>query len=62
MSIRKIFQKYFNNVEVQTFGNAPLAAAFIMGLAKEEIPSNLFEIYDPDYQILITIKASLPKS
>jgi hypothetical protein len=61
MSIRKIFQKYFNNVEVQTFGNAPLAAAFIMGLAKEEIPSHLFKIHDPDYQILITIKASLPK-
>jgi len=62
MSIQKIFQKYFNRVEVQTFGNAPLAAAFIMGLAKEEIPSHLFKIHDPDYQILITIKASLPKS
>jgi hypothetical protein len=60
-SIRIIFEKYFHEVEVQTYGNAPLAAAFIMGLAQEDVPNRLFEYIDPDYQIIITVKAAFPK-
>lgn len=62
MSIKRVFEKYFDCVEVAPYGNAPLAAAFIMGLAQEEIPGRLFEINDPDYQILIAVKASRPKA
>jgi hypothetical protein len=61
MSIRRLFEAHFENVEVIAYGNAPLAAAFIMGLSQEEVPSSLFEFHDPDYQILIGVKASKPK-
>lgn len=61
MSIRRVFDRYFDAVEVYPFGNAPLAAAFIMGLAQEEVPPHLFEINDSDYQILIAVNARSPK-
>lgn len=61
MSIRKIFEEYFEHVEVRPYGNAPLAAAFVMGLSQEDVPPRLFEHNDPDYQILISVKAWSPK-
>ena len=60
-SIRKLFGQYFENVEVKTHGNAPLAAAMIMGLAKEDVPLKLFDTEDPDFQIVISVKAWMPK-
>ena len=61
MSTRQLFEEFFEEVEVFAFGNAPLAAAFIMGLSQEEVPSSLFEYQDPDFQILIGVKARKPK-
>ena len=61
MSIKQLFEEYFEQVEVTAYGSAPLAAAFIMGLSQEEVPSTLFEHHDPDYQILIGVKAAKPK-
>ncbi len=60
MSIRHLFEEYFEEVEVISYGNAPLAAAFIMGLSQEELPNSLFEHHDHDYQVLIGVKASKP--
>jgi len=61
MSVRRVFETYFEQVEVTAYGNAPLAAAFIMGLSQEEVPESLFEHCDSDYQILISVRASKPK-
>lgn len=61
LSIQQLFEEYFEEVEVIAYGNAPLAAAFIMGLAQEEVPSSLFQHNDPDYQILIGVKATKPR-
>jgi hypothetical protein len=61
VSIRRVFEKYFDNVEVTAYGNAPLAAASIMGLSQEEVPANIFEHHDPDFQILIAVNASSTK-
>jgi hypothetical protein len=60
MSIRRLFGEYFEEVEVVAYGNAPLAAALIMGLSQEELPTSLFEHHDHYYQILIGVKASKP--
>jgi hypothetical protein len=57
MSVRYLFERHFRQVEVSVYGNAPLAAAFIMGLSQEEVPNKLFEHHDRDYQILIAVKA-----
>jgi len=62
MSIKKLFETYFDKVDVSIYGNAPLAAAFIIGLSQEEVPSSLFDHYDADYQILIAVKASHPRA
>jgi hypothetical protein len=62
MSVSRIFEQYFEHVEVSSHGNAPLAAAFIMGLSQEEVPNHLFDINDQDFQILIAVKASMPKA
>jgi hypothetical protein len=61
MSIRRVFERYFNDVDVVAYGNAPLAAAFIMGLSREDVPASLFEHQDSDFQILVAVKASSPK-
>lgn len=61
LSIKRIFSHYFDDVVVGHFGNAPLAAAFVMGLSQEEVPTRLFSMNDHDYQILVTVKASRPK-
>lgn len=62
MSARQLFEEYFEEVEVIAYGNAPLAAAFIMGLSQEDVPNSLFEQHDPDYQILIGVRAAKPKA
>ena len=62
MSVRQLFEEYFKEVEIIAYGNAPLAAAFIMGLSQEEVPESLFQHHDPDYQILIGVKAMKPRS
>ncbi len=60
LSMALIFKKYFSNVDIDFYGNSKLAAAFILGLSKEEIPYNLFQKKDHEYQITIVIKASNP--
>ncbi len=60
LSMMRSFNKYFEDVEIDFYGNATLAAAFILGLSKEEVPINLFEHKDHNFQITIVIKASKP--
>ncbi|MEI8138434.1 MAG: methyltransferase [bacterium] len=60
LSIRKMFEEVFGegHVEVQIYGNALAASAFIQGLAVEDIPkaSKLMQV-DKNYQIIIGIRA-----
>ncbi|MDG2271681.1 MAG: hypothetical protein P8L39_05225 [Halioglobus sp.] len=62
MSMRQMFELYFKNVTCIAYGNAPLAAAFIMGLSQEDVPAHLYEHNDPNYQIMIAVRAMNPKS
>jgi len=46
-----------NNVEVRRHGNVQSAAAFLYGLAAEDLATADLERDDPDYHLLITVRA-----
>jgi SAM-dependent methyltransferase len=58
-SAQRLFEKEFSkgNVEVETYGNVLIAIALLHGLAVEELKPEHFEYQDPDYQVLITVRA-----
>ena len=59
LSIRRLFEEPFGpgNVAVQSHGNVRAATAFLQGLALEEIPADDLALDDPDYQLIITVRA-----
>ena len=59
-----LFEKEFaeKNVEVRAYGNVLIAIAFLHGLAAEELKPEHFEYQDPDYQVLITVRAVKSKT
>ena len=60
ISIKKMFEEVFGegHVEIQVYGNALAATAFIQGLAVEEMPSVKKLMHtDENYQIIIGIRA-----
>lgn len=59
LSTQRLFEEKFSpeNVEVRAYGNVLAATAFLYGLAIEDIKSEQFDYHDPDYQMLITVRA-----
>jgi len=72
LSARRLFQGAFakdagqagsagsggsGGVDVQTAGNVSVANSFLQGMALEEIPPDQLDVIDPDYQLIITIRA-----
>lgn len=58
-SISRLLRNVFHeNVQVKSWGNLVGAMAFLQGLSVEDLPSKkMLEENDPDYQLVITIKA-----
>lgn len=48
------------DVVVQAHGNVLAATAFLYGLATEELQPGELEFHDPDYEVLITVRAVKP--
>ena len=46
------------NLDVEAFGNVYAATAFLYGLAVEELDAEKLAHFDPDYQMLITVRAA----
>jgi SAM-dependent methyltransferase len=61
LSAQELFDREFGagNVEVETFGNVLAAVAFLEGISAEELTSRELESVDPDYQVAITVRASV---
>lgn len=59
LSLHKLFGEFFSeaNVTVTSFGNVLLAVAFLHGLTIEEFTPHELGYHDPDYQLLITVRA-----
>ena len=62
LSAARLFQEKFpdGNVSVEAYGNVLSAVAFLEGLALEELNSEELDIRDPDYELLISVRAIKP--
>jgi SAM-dependent methyltransferase len=58
-SAQRLFADVYgeDHVEVTQHGNVRVAAAFLYGLAAEELGATVLEPVDPDFHFLITIRA-----
>jgi len=54
-----MFEEVFpeKNIFVQAFGNVMTTTAFLHGLAVQELKKEELEYNDPNYELLITVKA-----
>ena len=59
LSARRLFEEAgpWDSLQVQAHGNVLAAIAFLHGLAVEELRREELDHYDPDYQVLITVRA-----
>ena len=59
-SAERLFAEAFgkSNVEVSTYGNVAAATAFLHGLIESELTPAELDYHDPDYEVIIGIKAT----
>lgn len=59
-SAQRLCQDVFRGgeIEVRSHGNVLVASAFLFGLSQHELEREELEYIDPDYQIIITIRAT----
>jgi SAM-dependent methyltransferase len=62
-SLKRLFETVFpaSNLEVNAYGNVLAATAFLQGLASSELRQKELDYLDPDYQLLITLRAVKPE-
>ncbi|HEY3853755.1 MAG TPA: methyltransferase domain-containing protein [Verrucomicrobiae bacterium] len=58
-SALKLFDEVFGigNVQIETHGNVLVACAFLHGLAVHEMKPAELEFHDPDYQLVVCVRA-----
>lgn len=63
LSARQLFEEAFagTNVEIGAHGNVLAAVAFLEGLAVRELRKEELDHLDPDYELLITLRAVKPE-
>jgi SAM-dependent methyltransferase len=64
LSTRQLFEEAFPaaNVGVEAHGNVLAAISFLHGLAVEELRHEELDYHDPDYEVLITLRAVKPEA
>lgn len=62
LSAQKLFTEAFSgdNVTVQAYGNVLTAVAFLHGLISKELSREELDYNDPDYEVLVTVRAMKP--
>jgi SAM-dependent methyltransferase len=62
LSARRLFQEAFptTHVRVEAHGNVLAASAFIYGIAYQELDRKELDYCDPDYEVIITVRAVKP--
>ncbi len=55
----RLFQHYFTPgpVQVESFGNPLVATAFVQGFSLEELTPEELDPVDPDYEVIVTVRA-----
>ena len=61
-SAQKLFEEFWfpECLTIEAKGNVLVATAYLYGLASNDLETNELEFYDPDYQMLITVRAVKP--
>ena len=64
LSAQRLFEEAFPaaNVEIKAYGNVLTAASFLYGVAVEELRREELDYHDPDYELLITLRAIKPEA
>jgi glycosyltransferase involved in cell wall biosynthesis/SAM-dependent methyltransferase len=64
LSARRLCESVFPpaSVTVEAHGNVLVAVAFLHGLAREELHQEELDTSDPDYEVLITVRAVKPET
>jgi glycosyltransferase involved in cell wall biosynthesis/peptidoglycan/xylan/chitin deacetylase (PgdA/CDA1 family) len=64
LSARRLFEEVFAppRVQVECYGNVLTSTAFLYGLAVDELDKEKLDYRDPDYELLITVKAVKAKA
>lgn len=63
LSARRLFEEAFGIefASVESYGNVLAATAFLYGLAMQEFRQQELDYCDPDYQVIITVRAVKPE-
>jgi SAM-dependent methyltransferase len=63
-SLRRLFLEVFlpQNVNIRVYGNVLAAIAFLHGLAATELRREALDHSDPDYEVIIAVRAAKPPS
>jgi SAM-dependent methyltransferase len=63
LSARLLFEEVFpkQNIIVRSHGNVLAAISFLEGLAAEDLKKRELDVVDPNYEILITVRAVKPE-
>ena len=56
-SARRLFGEAFDDFELEAHGNVLASAAFLYGLAQDELEPEELAVDDPDYELVITVRA-----
>jgi SAM-dependent methyltransferase len=62
LTVRRLFEEVFGpaNISVVAYGNVLTALAYLHGLAREELKNEELDYRDPDYEVLIAVRAIKP--
>jgi len=64
LSARRLFAEAFpeDHIEIHAYGNVLTASAFLYGIVTEELTQQELDHLDPDYQVIIAIRAVKPET
>ena len=63
MSAQRLFEEVFPtvNIRVKAYGNVLATTAFLYGLATQELRQSELDYQDPDYELIVTVRAMKPE-
>lgn len=63
LSAQQLLEEFFpsDHIKVESRGNVLAAIALLHGLASRELRQEELDYYDPDYQVIITVRAVKPR-
>lgn len=64
LSAKRLFAEVFppQNLTVETHGNVLTAIAFLHGLSTQDLKQEWLDYHDPDYELLVTVRAVKPQT